>query len=228
MISFKGCHFPKEVILWSIRWYVAYPLAYRMLEEMLSERGIKVDHATIQRWVSKFSAKLLHSFKRYKRSVGQSWRMDETYIKVKGKWVYLYRAVDKTGNTVDFLLQENRDEAAARRFFDQAIENNGTPSVINMDKSGANKAAMDSYNRDHKTSDDDMGIQIRQIKYLNNLIEQDHRFIKRKTRPMLGFKSFESAKHTLMGIELAHMIRKGQMQDSEQLSVAEQFYLLAA
>ncbi len=199
-----------------------------MVEEMLMERGIKVDRSTIQRWVAKYSKALFEGFRKHKRPVGRSWKMDETYIKVKGEWVYLYRAVDKAGHTIDCLLSRKRDEAASRHFFDQAIYHNTIPETINMDKSRANKAAMDSYNKDHKKARDTLVIKIRQVKYLNNLIEQDHRFIKRKVRPMLGFKSFESASTTLMGIELMHMIRKSQMLGAEGLTSAQQFYSLAS
>jgi len=206
-----------------VRWYVAYALSYRDLEEMMTERGISVDHSTIQRWVVKYSPLLEQEFKKHKRPVGSSWRMDETYIKIKGQWKYLYRAVDKEGNTIDFLLTAKRDKKAALRFFKKAIGANGLPEKVNMDKSGANKAGLEAYNEAN-----DVEIEIRQNKYLNNRIEQDHRGIKRITRPMLGFKSFHSARRTLAGIELMRMIKKGQMLVlGDDLSPAEQFYALA-
>ena len=151
--------------------------------------------------------------------------MDETYIQVKGQWYYLYRAVDKTGQTIDFLLTEQRDERAAKRFLTKAIRRHGVPEKITIDGSAANEAAIKSYNAEHGTA-----IIIRQVKYLNNVVEQDHRGVKRVTRPTLGFKSFEAAQQTLVGIELMHMLRKGQMDDGvgEGLSAAEQFYSLAA
>ena len=151
--------------------------------------------------------------------------MDETYIQVKGQWYYLYRAVDKTGQTIDFLLTEQRDERAAKRFLTKAIRRHGVPEKITIDGSAANEAAIKSYNAEHGTA-----IIIRQVKYLNNMVEQDHRGVKRVTRPTLGFKSFEAAQQTLVGIELMHMLRKGQMDDGvgEGLSAAEQFYSLAA
>ena len=150
--------------------------------------------------------------------------MDETYVKVKGVWKYLYRAVDKEGKTIDFILTANRDKAAAKRFFDKAMAANGTPEKITMDKSGANKAAIDEINADME-----IAMLVRQIKYLNNIVEQDHRAVKRITKPMLGFKSFQSAKSILAGIELMHMIRKGQlmMEGTDDLSFADQFYALA-
>jgi len=224
MISFKGRQFEKDIILQCVRWYVAYALSYRDLEEMMKERGIPVDHSTIQRWVVKYSPLLEQEFKKHKRPVGSSWRMDETYIKIKGQWKYLYRAVDKEGNTIDFLLTAKRDKKAALRFFKKAIGANGLPEKVNMDKSGANKAALEAYNEAN-----DVEIEIRQNKYLNNRVEQDHRGIKRITRPMLGFKSFHSARRTLAGIELMRMIKKGQMLvlGGDDLSPAEQFYALA-
>lgn len=153
--------------------------------------------------------------------------MDETYIKVKGQWKYLYRAVDTSGQTIDFLLTAKRDAAAALRFFRKATRHHGEPEVVTIDKSGANTAALATLNADKP---DEEAITIRQSKYLNNLIEQDHRNIKRRSRPMLGFKSFRRAQTVLAGIELIHMIRKGQYQhpESEGLSPAEQFYLLTA
>jgi putative transposase len=212
--------------LTGIRWYQAYPLSYRHLEEMMEERGVEVDHSSIYRWVRKFTPKLEAAFRRSKkRSVNKSWRMDETDIKIKGQWRYLYRAVDKEGQTVDFLLTTQRDKQAALRFFKKAIRQHGLPLKVTIDKSGANKAALDALQQ--ATSH---AIEIRQSKYLNNLIEQDHRAIKWIIRPMLGFKSFRTARTTLQGIELMHMIKKNQMTmpDGQRLSAAEQFCSLAA
>ena len=148
------------------------------------------------------------------------WRLDETYVKIKGVWKYFYRAVDKHGDTVDFLLTAKRDTKAVRRFLTKAIGANGKPSLINIDKSGANTAAIKQYN-----SDENKRIKIRQCKYLNNIVEQDHRFIKRRIRPMLGFKSFWSARATLAGIEVWRMLKKGQNKSS--LPAWQQFYSLA-
>jgi putative transposase len=223
MIDFKGSHFEREVILWGMRWYVAYPISYRQLEEMMQERGVEVDHSTLNRWVVKYVPLLDEQFRERKRPVGSSWRMDETYVRIKGVWKYLYRAVDKAGATVDFLLTAKRDRKAALRFLRQAIGQNGTPEKITIDKSGAHTAAIESYNKDHKA-----GIEIRQVKYLNNIVEQDHRAVKRLARPMLGFKSFRSAQVTLTGIELMHMIRKGQLRTKGNLRPAQAFYSLAA
>jgi transposase-like protein len=225
-INFKDALFPQDIILMGVRWYGAYPLSYRHVEELMEERGVPIDHATIQRWVVKYSPQLEEAFHRRKRPVWVSWRMDETYIQVKGQWRYLYRAVDKTGQTIDFLLTEARDEQAAKRFLTKAIRRHGVPEKITIDGSAANEAAIKRYNEAHGTT-----IEIRQIKYLNNLVEQDHRGVKRITRPMLGFKSFDAAQATLVGIELMHMIKKRQLaveEGNEGLTAAEQFSALAA
>ena len=226
MIDFKGYRFEKDIILTCVRWYLAYPLSYRNLEEMMAERGVPVDHSNIYRWVQKFSPQLEAVFRRgRKRPVGQSWRMDETYIKIKGQWKYLYRAVDKEGQTIDFLLTARRDKKAALRFFKKAVRQHGLPEKVTIDKSGANTAALEALIEETGAE-----IEIRQVKYLNNVVEQDHRAIKRIVRPMLGFKSFVSARCTLAGIEIMHMIKKGQMiiVDGQGLSAAQQFYSLAA
>lgn len=225
--AFRRLHYPTDVIAQCVRWYLAYALSLRNLEEMMAERGILVDHSTLHRWVIRLVPLLDNVFRRHKRSVGRRWRMDETYIKVKGQWKYLYRAVDTAGQTIDFLLTAKRDAAAALRFFRKAIRYHGEPEVVTIDKSGANTAALATLNAEKP---DEETITVRQSKYLNNLIEQDHRNIKRRSRPMLGFKSFRRAQTLLAGIELSHMIRKGQYQhsQSEGLSPAEQFYLLAA
>jgi putative transposase len=225
-ISFKGAHFPPEIILMGVRWYLAYPLSTRHVEELMLERGVHVDHSTVNRWVIKYSPQLEEAFHRRKRPVWVSWRMDETYIKVKGVWRYLYRAVDKYGETIDFLLTEHRDKEAALRFLKKAIRRHGVPETITIDGSDANEAAIKRYNEEHGTH-----IAIRQGKYLNNMVEQDHRAVKRITRPMLGFKAFAAAQCTLAGVELMHMIKKRQMvveAGDEGRTAAELFYSLAA
>ena len=225
MIDFKGSQFERAIILWAVRWYVAYPISYRQLEEMMGERGVAVDHSTLNRWVIKYAPEFEKQFRRHQRPVGRSWRLDETYVKIKGKWAYLYRAVDKEGHTIDFLLTPTRDRDAAEAFLHKAIRTQGLPEKITIDKSGANTAAIRRYNKTHKTA-----IIIRHSKYLNNLVEQDHRAVKRLTRPMLGFKSFWAARCTIAGIEVMHAIRKGQLVTSSAKSQtpAEQFYALAA
>ena len=151
MISFKGRHHKKEMILQCVRWYLSYSLSYRNLEEIMAERGFHVDHSTINRWVLHFTPQLEKEFHKKKRKPGDRWRMDETYIKVKGKWRYYYRAVDKQGDTIDFLLTARRDKKAALRFFNKAIGRNGKPGLINIDKSGANKAGIKCFNKTNNT-----------------------------------------------------------------------------
>ena len=222
MLNFKGMRFPIDVILACIRWYASYPLSYRHLEEMMEERGVSVDHSSINRWAIRFLPLIEKMARKHKRPVGGSWRMDETSIKVKNVWKYLYRAVDEQGKTVDFLLTAKRNMGEAKRYFDKAMEANGDPDKVAMDKSGANKAAIDAINVRR-----DGPIVVRQVKYLNNIIEQAHRAIKTMTRPMLNFKSFRSAASVLAGIELMHMIRKGQFafNGTAAMSLANQFLL---
>ena len=209
-----------------VRWYIAYPLSYRHIEKLMAERGVDIDHSTINRWVIKYAPLLERAFtKRYQSQVGSSWRMDETTIKVKGVWHYLYRAVDKLGATIDFMLSKKRDNKAAKSFFRKAIGYSGRPQKVTIDKSGSNNAALRSLNKRLKKKDK---IESRQIKYLNNIAEQDHRLIKKITRPTLGFKSYSSANATLLGIELHHMLHKGLHTKSNNIPVFEQFYALAA
>ncbi len=221
MISFKGRHHQQDIILQCVRWYVAYSLSYRDLEELMQERGYTVDHSTVQRWVVHYAPRIEKAFRKNKKRTGLRWRLDETYIKIKGEWKFLYRAVDKQGQTIDFLLTAKRNTKSARRFLNKAIGSSGKPSLINIDKSGANTADIKQYN-----SDENKRIKIRQCKYLNSIVEQDHRFIKRRIRPMLGFKSFWSARATLAGIDVWRMLKKGQYKSS--LPSWQQFYSLAA
>ncbi|HEJ9059002.1 TPA: IS6 family transposase [Serratia fonticola] len=217
--AFKRLHYPIDIIAQCVYWYLAYALTLRNLEEMMTERGIAVDHSTLHRWVIRLVLLLDKAFRRHKRSVGRRWRMDETYIKIKVQWRYLYRAADTAGHTIDFLLTAKRDSAAALHFFRKAIRHHGEPEVVTIDKSGVNGAALTILNADKP---DKEAINVRQSKYLKNLIEQDHRNIKRRSRPMLGFISFRRAQTILVGIERIHMIRKGQYQylQSEGLSPA--------
>jgi putative transposase len=231
--EFKQRHFEKSIILLMVRWYLSYPLSYRDIEEMMLERGIHVDHSTINRWVIHYSPLLENEFRnKFKRQTGFSWRMDETYIKVKGKWHYLYRAVDKNGDTVDFMLSPHRNESAAKAFFTKSIGSNGIPEKITIDKSGANLAGLNAINFQITIlallGFSMMQIHIRQIKYLNNIVEQDHRGIKRITNPMMGFKAFHSAEAALTGIELCRMLKKGQHIEAKNTLAFEQFYALAA
>ena len=216
-------HHPAEIILTCVRWYVAYPLSLRHFEEMRAERGVEVDHSTIHRWAIKMLPVLVMVCCRRKRPVGKSWRMDETYIKVAGPWKYLYRAVDKSGATVDFLLRAKRDHAAARAFFERAIGLHDVPEKVAIDKSGSNKAAIVSIQ-----ADTGLAITLRRLTYLNNTVEQDHRAVKR-VRPMLGFKNFRCARIFIAGIETMRMIRKSPLGDVKDRasSAANQFYSLA-
>jgi putative transposase len=226
MISFKGKHYPKDVILFAVFFYLRYAVSYHDLEEIMQERGVDVDHATLNRWVIEYAPLLAEEAQKRKAPSSRSWRMDETYTRVKGRWTYLYRAVDKFGKTLDFMLSEKRDEAAATAFFKQAIENNGVPEKVVIDKSGANQAGLLNINLLLWFLGFWPLIEILQVKYLNNIIEQDHRFIKKITKPMKGFKAFHSAAATLQGIEVAHMIRKRQFGQTG-LSPFQQFVSLA-
>lgn len=209
---FKHHRYPKAIILQAVYLKLRFTLSYRDIEELLQLRGICVDHSTIQRWVFKFSPEIEKSMHRRKFKVGDSWRMDETYIKVGGQDRYLYRAVDKDGNTVDFLLTKRRQRMSAQKFFIKAIGNNGKPRVINIDKSGSNYSAIRLVN---KRSLSMKKIKIRSVKYLNNIVEQDHRKIKRRIAINTGFKEFESAQRTLAGIEVVNIIMKNQVIDSK-------------
>ena len=222
--SFKWKHFVGEIILQTIRWYLKYSLSYRNLEEMMAERGVEVDHTTIMRWVHQYSPEIEKKVRKYLKPNNDSWRIDETYVKVKGKWKYLYRAVDSTGNTVDFMLSAKRDKKAVKRFFKKALNSNHNqiPRVITVDKNPAYPPAIDKLKNDKILP---KNVNLRQIKYLNNIIEQDHRSIKRIINPMLGFQSFQSANKTLKGIEAMNMIKKGQVKNLNYSGLNEAKYI---
>lgn len=205
---FKGFCSSSNLIMLFVYMKCRFSLSYRDLEEIMTIRGAVIDHSTLQRWVKRFTFLIDKQVRRRKRPSNGSWRTDETYIRLNGKWVYLYRAVDKYGDTIDFLLRARRDADAARAFFRKAFKNNGMPDKVTIDKSGSNKCALDYFNDE---LEEKAQFEVRQIKYLNNIVEQDHRFIKKRTKPMLGFKNFSSAKATLMGIENVRMIQKGQI-----------------
>lgn len=226
-IDFKGSHFPKSVILYAVFFYVRYPVSYRDLQEIMAERGVDVDHATLNRWVVRYSPRVANQAQERKRPTLGSWRVDETYIKVKGKWTYLYRAVDRDGQTLEFMLSERRNLGAARRFFKKAIASNCAPHKVVIDKSGANLAGAQAINTILKITGTGKMIEVLQVKYLNNILEQDHRFIKRITKHMLSFKAFHSASATIAGIEVAHMIHKKQFANDNR-SPFEVFAQLAA
>jgi transposase-like protein len=205
---FAGRHFDREVIVLCVRWYLRYKLSFRDLVEMMSERGLSLAHTTIMRWVKRFTPEFVKRWNRFSVPVGRSWRVDETYVKIRGKWVYLYRAVDRAGKTVDFRLSSKRDVAAAKAFFAKAIKTQGcAPNAITLDGYAASHRAVRELRTDGLLPKDTT---LRSSKYLNNLIEQDHRNIKSRINTMLGFKRFRNAAVTLSGIELTHRIRKGQ------------------
>jgi IS6 family transposase len=208
--SFKGRHFTSEVILWALRWYLAFPISYRDLALMLADRGVVVDHTTLFRWVQAYAAKLEQRVRRHLRPCTGSWRVDETYIKVQGVWTYLYRTVDNLGQTIDFLLSAQRDADAAKRFFRKALAQPHTvnPRTITVDKNPAYPRAVTEMKRDGELW---RFSRLRHCKYLNNIVEQDHRGIKRLVRPGLGFGSLQTARCTLAGYETMAMIRKGQV-----------------
>lgn len=208
MISNKGSHFPKHVIIFAVYFYVRFAVSYRDLEEIMAERGVKVDHATLNRWIIKYSPLIAVKAHMRKTTTLRSWRMDETYVKVRGIWVYLCWAVDKAAKTLEFMLSERRNEKAATLFFAITLASNSIPDKIVIDKSGANAAGIRGVNRILKRFGCPTQISAIRSKYLDNIIEQDHRFIKRRIRPMLGFTSFKSAAATLDGIEVTQMIRK--------------------
>lgn len=163
MTSFKYRHFPQDIILQAVRQDCAYTLSYRNIEEILAERGIDVDHSTLNRWIVFCAPKLEKAFHKKKRLPGDRWRLDETYTKVKGQWKYFYRAVNKQSNTIDFILTDNRSKKAVLRYFTKTIKRNSELSLVNIDKSGANKAGIKQFNQDNNKR-----VKIRQYKHLNN------------------------------------------------------------
>jgi transposase-like protein len=210
---FKGRQFTAEIILWAVRWYLQFSISYRDLERMFSDRGIQVDHTTLFRWIQAYAPELDKRIRPHLRMTNGSWRVDETYIRVKGEWVYLYRAVDSAGQTIDFLLSPKRDAAAAKRFFRKALKQPHTvnPRTITVDKNAAYPVAMKTMKRDAEFW---RFAKLRQVKFLNNIVEQGHRRIKRLVRPGLGFKSLMTATRTIAGYEAMAMIRKAQVESA--------------
>jgi transposase, IS6 family len=209
-----------------VRWYLRYALSYRDLEEMMLERGLQVDHTTIYRWVQRYAPELDKRCRPHLKATADSWKVDETYIKVKKEWVYLYRAVDSRGNTLDFFFSPTRDATAAKEFLLKTLAacHTSSPRVINVDKNAAYPKAFNELKA--------VGIlpescELRQVKYLNNLVEQDHRFIKRLTKPGMGFFSFETAWRTLQGYEMMNAMRKGQLQGVDEGDVRGRVALVA-
>ena len=208
--EFKYKHFEGAVILWAVRWYGQFAISYRDLVIMAAERGLKVSHTTPMRWVHEYAPKLAKKIKPHLKRSNDSYRIDETYIKVKGVWKYLYRAVDSAGNTLDWMLSANRDKKAAKRFFIKVLSNAHctSPRVINTDKALAFPPAFEEAKSDHIIPET---TKHRRQKYLNNIQEQDHRPTKRRVRQSQWFQSFHTAKWTIDGYETMHMLRKGQV-----------------
>ncbi len=247
---FKWRHFESELILLCVRWYLRYALSYRDLEEMMLERGLSVDHTTIYRWVQRYAPELDKRSRPHLKAPNDSRRVDETYIKVKKVWTYLYRAVDSEGNTLEFLLSPTRDAEAAKRFFLKALHSSASsapqvrpvqeqveeqtapadpattsaPRVINVDKNAAYPKAIAELKAAGILPE---SVELRQVKYLNNLVEQDHRFIKRLVKPGMGFFSMETAGRTLQGYEVMHMLRKGQVRGVNKRDITGQVTFIA-
>jgi transposase, IS6 family len=209
---FKGRHFPADLILWAVRWYCRYPLSYRHLEEMSKERGLAMDHSTVARWVQEYGPELEKKLRSCASFVSTSWRVDETSIRVNGEIAWLYRAVDKEGNTVDFRLSPKQDKKAARQFFRKALSkaSNPRPEKITTDGHLAYPAALKGLKKSKKLAKKTLH---RTSKYLNNRIESDHARLKQVTKPMWGFKRFHTAQNTLAGMEALLMLRKRQFKD---------------
>lgn len=212
MSDFKWRHYQGQIILGCVRWYCKYGISYRDLEEMMMERGVDVDHTTLYRWVQHYAPKMEKRLRYFWRpSLGLSWRVDETYIKIKGQWKYLYRAVDKRGHTIDFYLSSTRNIQAAKRFLGKALRGLKSwekPQIINTDKASAYATAIKELKEEGICPPE---VEHRQVKYLNNIVESDHGKLKRLIKPTLGFQSMKTAYATIKGFELMRMFKKSQM-----------------
>ncbi|HEY0173816.1 MAG TPA: IS6 family transposase [Pyrinomonadaceae bacterium] len=207
---FKWRHYAPDLISLCVRWYCRFQLSYRDVEEMMRERGLNIDHSTVFLWVQRYAPEINKRVRPHLKMSGTSYRVDETYIKVGKSCKYLYRAVDKEGNTIEFMLSAKRDVSAAKRFFKKMMraEHRRLPFSISVDKNAAYHEAF-SISQEERIVPKDC--KLRRVKYLNNVIEQDHRFAKKKVRASQCFKSFHTAEHTLEGIESINMMRKGQV-----------------
>jgi transposase-like protein len=203
---FAGRHFDAEIVVLCVRWYLSFKRGYRDSVSMMSERGIQLAHTTILRWMQHYTPKFEKHLQRYARPVGGSWQMDDTYVRVRGEWVYLYRAVDKAGKTVEFFLSRQPDVNAAKEFLRKAMKGQRIPTKVTLDAYAASHRAVADLKGDEELP---KRVVVRSSKYLNDLNEQDHRRIKQRLRPMLGLKSFETADIVISGIELAEKIKKG-------------------
>lgn len=207
---FRGRHFEDEIIVLCVRWYLRYSLSYRDLEEMMAERGVSVDHSTVWRWVQRYAPILNQRLRRELRRPNGSWRVDETYLRVAGRWAYLYRAVDSAGNTIDFMLSPHRDLIAAKHFLRLALcsTKRSRPRVINVDGHPAYARAISELKANGELG---RRCRCRPSPYLNNILEQDHRFVKKRIAASLWFRSVDGALNTIEGYEAMNMIRKGQV-----------------
>lgn len=207
---FQRRHFQDSVIVLCVRWYLRYCLTLRDIEELMMERGLAVDHSTIGRWVLRYAPELHKRIRRELRTPNRSWRVDETYVRVAGTWTYLYRAVDSTGETIDFMLSPKRDVVAAKHFLQTALWRTGQmrPRVINVDGHASYPPAIEELKESEELS---RRCQCRPCPYLNNVLEQDHRFIKKRIAASLWFRSVDGALRTIEGYEAMNMIRKGQV-----------------
>jgi IS6 family transposase len=207
---FEWRHYAPDVILPCVRWYCRHSLPYRDPEEMMRERGLAADHVTIFRWVQRYAPEINKRLRPRLKMSGTSYRLDETYVKVGTEWKYLYRAVDSAGCTIEFVLSAKRDVSSAKRFFKKMMraDHRRLPFSISVDKNAAYPEAFSTSQAEKIVPND---CKLRRVKYLKNVIEQDHRFIKKKVRASQCFKSFHTAERTLEGIESINMIRKGQV-----------------
>ena len=211
MSDFKGRHFGGEIVPWAVRWYCRYGVSHRDREQMMAERGVSVDHSTIYRWVQRYAPEIEKRLRwQWRCPRSTSWRVDQTYIKVGGNWAYLYRAVDKYGNTIDFYLSSTRNTAAAKRFLGKALKGLNDwemPTVINTDKAPTYGAALAELKAEGRCPQD---TEHRQVKYLNNVVEADHGKLKQLIRPVRGFKTLKTAYATIKGFEVMRALHKGQ------------------
>jgi transposase-like protein len=209
MQAFRYRRFAALVILQCVRWYAKYAVSYRQLAEMMAERGVEVDPSTIWRWVQRYAPELEKEIRWYQGYSGPAWRVDETCIRVKGAWKWLFRAIDREGRTIDFMLTDRRNSKAARRFLVKALKlrRHWLPFSITTDKNPAYGEAIRELKRRDQVPPE---LVHRQVKYLNNRLEADHGRIKRLCRATLGFKSMKTAYATIKGFEVMRMIRKRQ------------------
>jgi transposase-like protein len=198
--AFAGFQFPSEVITLAVRWYLRYGLSYRDVEELLAERGVEVDHVTVYRWVQRFTPLFADAARPCRHATGDRWFVDETYVKVAGRWRYLYRAVDQYGQVIDVLLSERRDAAAARRFLVRALSHGPAPVEVTTDKAAAYLRVLDELApaAAHVTE-----------QYANNRIESDHGRLKARLRPMRGLKRLRSAAVVVAGHAFLQNLRRG-------------------